>query len=320
VDGQRFGPWLRRRGVDPRSAEALWGLLTVATLNVGIEDASLALAAKVVRTGLLETADGGDIGRLRVPQGAVHHTATLAALRRAGVDVHLRTAVRSVTRTVASDLAVETPSAWTVSTDDCSYPADAVVLAVPPDAAARLLPTGAAVRHEFAERLGSAPIVNVHLHYDRPVLPQPFVAVLGSPIQWVFDRTAASGATSGQSVAISLSAAQEWIDRPTAELRAVFSREMARLFLGARAARLRAAVVSRERTATFRQVAGSGAYRPGPASGLPGLALAGAWTDTGWPATMEGAVRSGYAAADHLLSQGRALPRQLSRRPALAVG
>jgi squalene-associated FAD-dependent desaturase len=321
VDGQRFGPWLRRRGVDARSAEALWGLLTVATLNVGIEDASLALAAKVVRTGLLESTDGGDIGRLQVPQGEVHHTATLATLRRAGVEVHLRTAVRTLSH-VAPDPGTTpgTSTAWTVTTDDGSYTADAVVLAVPPDAAARLLPTGTAVRHEFAERLGSAPIVNVHLHYDRPVLPQPFVAVLGSPVQWVFDRTHASGATSGQSVAISLSAAEEWIDRPTADLRAVFSREMARLFLGARAARLQTVVVSRERTATFRQTAGSGAYRPGPASGLPGLALAGAWTDTGWPATMEGAVRSGYAAADHLLTVGRASPRQLSRRPALVVG
>ena len=207
-----------------------------------------------------------------------------------------------------------------MTTDDGSYTADSVVLAVPPDAAERLLPAGAAVRHEFAERLGSAPIVNVHLHYDRPVLPQPFVAVLGSPVQWVFDRTHSSGATSGQSVAISLSAAEEWIDRPTAELRAVFSREMARLFLGARAARLQTVVVSRERTATFRQTAGSGAFRPQSASGLPGLALAGAWTDTGWPATMEGAVRSGYAAADHLLTIERALPRQQTRRPALVVG
>jgi squalene-associated FAD-dependent desaturase len=323
VDGQRFGPWLRRRGVDARSAEALWGLLTVATLNIGIEDASLALAAKVVRTGLLESTDGGDIGRLQVPQGEVHHTATLAALRRAGVEVQLHAAVRSLAGASAVTQAAgptSTPAAWTVATDDGSYSADAVVLAVPPDAAARLLPGGAAVRHEFVERLGSAPIVNVHLHYDRPVLPQPFVAVLGSPVQWVFDRTHSSGATSGQSVAISLSAAEQWIDRPTAEIRAVFSREMARLFLGARAARLQTVVVSRERTATFRQTAGSGAYRPGPDSGLPGLALAGAWTDTGWPATMEGAVRSGYAAADHLLTVGRALPRQQSRRPALVVG
>jgi squalene-associated FAD-dependent desaturase len=325
VDGQRFGPWLRRRGVDARSAEALWGLLTVATLNVGIEDASLALAAKVVRTGLLETADGGDIGRLQVPQGEVHHVASLAALRRAGVEVHVRSAVRSLTSAAATNGpgsagAATAGTTWTITTDDGSYAADAIVLAVPPDAAARLLPTGATVRHEFAERLGSAPIVNVHLHYDRPVLPRPFVAVLGSPVQWVFDRTHASGATSGQSVAISLSAAEEWIDRPTSELRAVFSREMARLFLGARAARLQTVVVSRERSATFRQAAGSGAYRPGPASGLPGLALAGAWTDTGWPATMEGAVRSGYAAADHVLTLGRRLPRQQTRRPALAVG
>ena len=311
VDGQRFGPWLRRHGVDAASAEALWGLLTVATLNIDLEDASLGLAAKVVRTGLLETADGGDIGRLRVPQGQVHHGATLAALQRAGVQVHLRTAVRGLSRSTG----------WAVATDGGQLPADAVVLAVPPEAAARLLPSGARVRHDFAERLGSAPIVNIHLHYDRQVLPQPFVAVLGSPVQWVFDRTEAAGAGSGQCLAVSLSAAEEWVDQPAAALRATFSREMARLFLGARAARLQSVVVSRERTATFRQSAGSGAYRPGPASGLPGLALAGAWTDTGWPATMEGAVRSGRAAADHLLAVPRSAVRHLpSRRPALAAG
>jgi uncharacterized protein with NAD-binding domain and iron-sulfur cluster len=186
-------------------------------------------------------------------------------------------------------------------------PADAVVLAVPHEAAARLIPPGALPDATVAgwAGLGASPIVNVHVIYDRPVTGLPFAAAVDSPVQWVFDRTRISGLDrsspgKAQYLAISLSAADEYVDVPAATLREEFVPALAALFPAAREARVTEFFVTRERRATFRQAPGTARLRPGPGTRLPGLVLAGAWTDTGWPDTMESAVRSGLAAAIEL--------------------
>ena len=193
--------------------------------------------------------------------------------------------------------------------------ADAVVLAVPADQAAKLVPADALPAGEVDRwaGLGASPILNVHVIYDRKVMDLPFAAAVNSPVQWIFDRTAISGladaavgAKSGeraagvQYLALSQSAADEWVDMPVAELRELFLPALAELLPAARAAGVVEFFVTRERRATFRQVPGSAALRPGPGTKLPGLVLAGAWTSTGWPDTMESAVRSGLAAAAEL--------------------
>jgi len=227
---------------------------------------------------------------------------------------------------------------------------DAVVLAVPHEAAARLIPPGALPEATVAgwAGLGASPIVNVHVIYDRPVMDQPFVAAVDSPVQWVFDRTSISGldrlpapapaspngdetgvsapssvvkprfhsaddvtdATDGASgasgagrpqyLAISLSAADQYVDVPAAALREQFLPALAELFPAAREAQVIEFFVTRERRATFRQGPGTARLRPAAATNLPGLVLAGAWTATGWPDTMESAVRSGLSAAIEL--------------------
>src|SRR5205085_1895671 len=138
--------------------------------------------------------------------------------------------------------------------------------------------------------------------YDRPVTELPFAAAVDSPVQWVFDRTRISGLRrpGHQYLAISLSAAEEYVDVPAAKLRERFVPALAELFPAAREARVAEFFVTRERRATFRQAPGSGALRPKAGTQIPGLVLAGAWTDTGWPDTMESAVRSGLAAAIEL--------------------
>jgi len=151
--------------------------------------------------------------------------------------------------------------------------------------------------------LGVSPIVNVHVHYDRRVTRLPFAAALDSPVQWVFDKTRAAGVTTGQYLAVSLSAADSYVDVPSARLREQFLPALEQLFPAAADASVLDFFVTRERRATFRQVPGSGRLRPGAATPVPGLALAGAWTDTGWPDTMEGAVRSGHNAAEHIISE-----------------
>ncbi len=125
-------------------------------------------------------------------------------------------------------------------------------------------------------------------------------------MQWVFDRTEHSGLDRGQYLAVSVSGADREIAEPTADLRDRFLPALASLFPRAREAGIERFFVTREPHATFRQAPGSGALRPVTRTALPGLFLAGAWTDTGWPATMEGAVRSGLAAArEALVSVGR---------------
>ncbi|HEY2576918.1 MAG TPA: FAD-dependent oxidoreductase [Streptosporangiaceae bacterium] len=187
--------------------------------------------------------------------------------------------------------------------------ADGVIIAVPPEQAARLIPPAASAAAKAAgswRDLGSSPILNVHVVYDRKVMSPPFVAAVDSPVQWVFDRTAQSGlardhaGVAGQYIAVSVSAADEMVDLPAAKLREIFVPALGELFPAAAVARVTDFFVTRERRATFRQEPGCERLRPPAATGLPGLALAGAWTDTGWPDTMEGAVRSGLNAAREL--------------------
>jgi hydroxysqualene dehydroxylase len=299
VDEVSFGTWLAGAGQRPAAVEALWELLTVATLNAAAADSSLGLAAKVVRTGLLERADAGDIGWSDVPLSRLHGEAAAGCLAAAGADVRTGVKARSVRAAPAGG--------WIVTTDGGTLEADAVVLATPPAVTAALLPPGAVAGSERFTDLGEAPIVNIHVVFDRPVLAGPFLAVVGSPVQWVFDRTGSSGLArtrpGGQYLAISQSAADDLVDRPVGELRGIFVDELRRLLPAARDASVESFFVTRERAATFRPAPGSLALRPPQATGRPGLALAGAWTDTGWPATMEGAVRSGLAAARAALSR-----------------
>jgi hydroxysqualene dehydroxylase len=287
TDEQSFGAWLAAHGQSRRAIETMWDLVGVATLNATAGDASLALAAKVFQTGLLTKASAADIGWPVVPLGELHGTAGRRALSDAGVEVLTSVKVASVRPSAA---------AWDV--DGRRF--DQVISAVPPDVAARILPLS------WPGQLGTSPIVNLHAVYDRRVLDEPFVAAIDSPLQWVFDRTQQSGLTDGQYVAVSLSAADDLIDVPVAELRARMLPALEALLPAARGAEVRDFFVTRERQATFRAAPGTARLRPRSATAFPGLWLAGAWTATGWPATMEGAVRSGESAAAGVLDLSRA--------------
>ena len=148
--------------------------------------------------------------------------------------------------------------------------------------------------------------MNLHIHYDRPVLGEPLAAAVGSDVQWIFDRTKASGATEGQLVAISLSHAVAEIGSSVAELRERYVPAVERLLPQARGARILDFAATHEPRATFRATPGTRPLRPGATTAVHGVYLAGAYTDTGWPATMESAVRSGRLAAQHILSTASA--------------
>ena len=324
VDEQRFGDWLAARGQSERARRALWDLFTVSALNIAGDDASLSLAAVVVKTGLLGKKNAADIGVPALPLGELHGDAGATLLTSLGAQVLLNAKVSAIEPGAIEPgngqearFRVRLARAEDDAALPAEIPADAVVLAVPHEAAARLIPPGALPDATVAgwAGLGASPIVNVHVIYDRPVMDQPFAAAIDSPVQWVFDRTrisgldrrtqpgerdAPGGASGPQYLAISLSAADEYVDVPAAALREQFIPALAELFPAAREAQVTEFFVTRERRATFRQAPGTARLRPAAATNLPGLALAGAWTATGWPDTMESAVRSGLAAAIEL--------------------
>ncbi|WP_433470299.1 hydroxysqualene dehydroxylase HpnE [Saccharomonospora azurea] len=289
LDSLSFADWLTRHGQNDATLDRLWNLITVAALNGHASDVSLASAAMVFRTALLESADGADIGIPRWPLDDLHvRPAEKYLLERHG-QVRTHSTVRGIT---------PVRERFLVRMDDEVLDADAVVLAVPPETAMRVAPGRAGLPEARLTRLGAVPIVNVHVVYERPVTDLTFAAAVSSPVQWLFDRTAAAGLTSGQYLAVSLSAAETWLTTPASALRDVFLAELARFFPAAATTPCSRFFVTRQRRATFRQGPGSNSLRAAQRTALPGLVLAGSWTATGWPDTMEGAVRSGHRAAE----------------------
>ena len=335
TDEVRLGDWLAAHGQDDRTRRVLWDLFSISSLNIPGDDASLALAAVVVKTGLLGDAGAADIGVPALSLGELHGAAAARTLEKLGASVRLSTKVAAIgpngaggflirlgrsaqpnaDATVAdgdrqdADLGQAEESESVETENGEVLAADVVVLAVPHEQAARLIPDGAlpAETVDGWAGLGAAPIVNLHVRYDRKVMDVPFAAAVDSPVQWVFDRTRISGmharGDDGQYLAISLSAADPYVNMSVAELREMFVPALAELFPDAAAATVTEFFVTRERRATFRQVPGTARLRPRSGTDLPGLALAGAWTDTGWPDTMEGAVRSGLNAVIALHDQ-----------------
>jgi squalene-associated FAD-dependent desaturase len=296
LDEVTFGSWLLGLGQSERSIARLWNLIALPTLNLPASEASLALAVKVFRTGLLDRADAGDLGWSTQPLSDLHGGHGGRALEDARVTTILDARVQSVS---------SSGSDFVVTTRAQEHVADAVIVATPPQVTRRLVPAGI-VPSENA--LGRSPIVNVHLVLDRRVTDLTVAAVVDSPIQFVFDRTGSSGLRSGQCLSISLSAADAYMAQPSEQLVRFFFDALQSLFPEARQAELLDAVVTREGAATFRGVPGTAALRPSTRISVPGLYLAGAWCDTGWPDTMEGAVRSGQSAASACLEDAGSLP------------
>jgi squalene-associated FAD-dependent desaturase len=311
-----FGEWLARHGQDPEAVGALWDLIALPTLNLPAAQASLGLGAFVFHTGLLASADAGDIG---------FHTQTLSetigepaarALTEAGVEVRLGWRAERLEQT-ANGVEVHGRGGRGVQDqsgedgdeegdDGAAGPdglsAEAVIVAVPHTRAAALLePLLPDVARKLSA-LGISPIVNLHVVYDRPVCDLQFAAGVKTPVQYLFDRTVAAGAPAGcQYLAVSLSGAEREMGMSVDALRERYMPALRDLLPRARDAKVERFLVTREHSATFRAAPGVAALRPGPETLVPGLILAGAWTDTGWPATLEGAVLSGHAAADAAL-------------------
>jgi squalene-associated FAD-dependent desaturase len=282
LDEVTFAEWLIAHGQGPGAIERFWDLIVLPTCNDRSDRVSAALASFVFQEGFFRSRTGSAIGWSRVGLTRLVDPPVRRFLESRGVRILTGQAVAAV-----GPNAVELSGGETLT-------ADAVVLALPPDRAREVCPE--ALPEEVA--LGTSPIVNVHVWYDRPVMKGMFTAIVDSPAQWVFNRTAMEERTGpGQHLAVSISGARHEITRPKAEVIAAITTELAHLFPAAADATIERTVCVKEPDATFAAAPGQAPMRPEPRSPLAGVMLAGAWTDTGWPATMEGAVRSGMLAA-----------------------
>ena len=265
--GETFGQLLRRLGASDAAIDRFWDVFIRPALNLRADEVDAGAGLFTVRTALLGPRANSDLVLPTKPLGAMHGD---AAGRVLGDRVRLDSRVESL--------------------DELD--ADAVVVAVPPAESARLL-------REDAPTFEDSPIVSVHLWFDRKLLPQPLAAFLDSDAHWVFDRGALTGhePERGQYLTVVSSGAPELLE--------VRGRGLVETMAGQLTERLGDAEllwsrVSREPYATI--ALRPGVERPGVETSRPNVVRAGTWTDTGWPATMESAVRSGRAAAKKLLS------------------
>lgn len=300
LDRETLYNWLRRHHQSDRAIDYLWNLIVLPTLNDDVRDVGADMGLMIFQEGLLKQPADATMGFSRV--GLTELTGEPAGrfLEEKGAKVICG---KSAEAFEFEDGIVE----HVRLSDGSLLRADAYVAALPFDTVLSLLPTEFAEDSFFAPITGlsSSPIVGVHLWYDRPVMEQEFLAFLDSPVQWVFNKSRIQGADSlgGQYVCISVSGAWDYIGTPKDELRELFSSEMQRLFPKAKAAKIERFLVVKQPQATFRCVPGVARHRPSQATPVANLFLAGEWTATGWPSTMEGAVRSGVFAADALASR-----------------
>jgi len=293
LDDVTFADWLRARGQTENAIRGFWNLIVLPTLNGDITTVSADLALMVFQEGFLRDRNGANVGWARVGLSALLAEAAREFIETRGGEVLLDRAI--------SGLRVEDGRAVAAGSVE---PADYLVLAADPRSLQPLLPR--AVREEpfFAriEAIPTSPIVNVHLWYDRQVTDLEFAAFLNTPLQWLFNKSKLWGQEGdGQYLDISLSGAGDFIDMPTREIIGLFGREVQSLFPAARTAEIRRALVVKQRDATFAARPGVARLRPTQRTPVANLFLAGDWTATGWPATMESAVRSGRMAAREVL-------------------
>jgi hypothetical protein len=269
-----FGDVLRSVGSSDAAVDRFWDVFIRPALNLRSDEVDAGAGLFTVRTALLGPRANADLVLPLKPLGWMHGDAAGAALRATGATINMGERIESL--------------------DDVD--ADAIVVATPPRESARLL-------GEPEPELEHSPIVSVHLWFDRPLLPAPLAALLDSDAHWVFDRGALTGhePERGQYLTVVSSGVPELLE---IRGRGLVDRIAGQLTERLGDAELLWSRVSREPYATI--ALRPGVRRPGVATAQPHVARAGAWTDTGWPVTMESAVRSGRLAAQHLLSMLRA--------------
>jgi squalene-associated FAD-dependent desaturase len=295
-NGETFLSWLQRHGQTVRAVERFWKAILISALNEDLDRMSVSYAAQVVRESFLKSRSAGRMGVPTVPLTELYGTAETYIKARGG-EVRLRSGVESF-RAEPGGVTLS------IAKEEASF--DFGILAASFDVLPRLLPTTSAAE-PLRESLGhfvSSPITGIHLWFDRQISDLDHAVLLDRTIQWMFHKSrlldGARSATEspGSYVELVVSSSKSLVEKSRQEIIDLALKELREFFPGARDANLVKSTVIKEVHATYSPRPGVDAYRPANETVWPRVFLAGDWTATGWPATMEGAVRSGYRAAE----------------------
>ncbi len=320
--------WLRRRGQTQRAIERFWRVVLVSALDEELDRTDARFGVDVFWKAFLSNSTGYRMGVPAVPLSNLYDGCK-AEIERRGGEVVLRSPVRG--------LKLESGQLAGVRFDENrEESADAYIFAIPHNALSELLPESLKKSDPslaYLDRIRTSPITGVHFWFDRSVMNEPFLTLLDTTTQWIFNKSLLYADSDGPQKAVSpspenslsspssslarhsplatrhfpqylqlvISASYDLLEKPRQEIIDLCLAEVRHALPKARDAQLLKATVIKEAAATFSPEPGVDRWRPSQATQIPGLYLAGDWTQTGWPATMEGAVRSGYLAAEALL-------------------
>jgi squalene-associated FAD-dependent desaturase len=300
---ENFAHWLVRHGQTERAIQRFWHPVLVSALNEDLDRISIKYAGKVFRESFLLSPQAGRMGIPAVPLSDLYGRA-IDYLQARGGEVHLRTSIDALDPVDPT----EPDTGWIIRSGDRTFTADAVVLALSFEALAALLPV--LPRNVQSEQLASdlaqfehSPITGIHLWFDREITELEHAVLLDSTIQWLFNKSKLQPAhrdQQGSYIELVISSSKSLVPMQRQEIIDLALRELAQFFPEVNSARLEKAAVVKEVRATYSVRPLLDRVRPRAESPWPGIYLAGDFTATGWPSTMEGAVRSGYLAAEAL--------------------
>jgi squalene-associated FAD-dependent desaturase len=315
-DVEIIGPWLRRQGQTKAAIDGFWSAVLMSALSETVDFMSLAAAKKVFVDAFCSSRRAYQLITPRVPLAEVFDRRVPAWLEQQGVRIHRGARVAEIA-------CRDNGGACVLLENGASHAVDAVVAAVPWFEAPYIFsssPINLPLELEKLKQIPPAAITAVHVWFDRPITALPHAALVGRLSQWIFNATALQsrdahdkrghGAVADKTAAdklesfyyqVVISAAHRVVKCDKDELQQKVMDDLRVVFPDAREARLLHSRIVNMPRAVFSPQPGVGALRPSQATAIPGLFLAGDWTATGWPGTMEGAVRSGYAAAAGLL-------------------
>lgn len=283
--------WLLKQKQTQQALDRFWSPVLVSALNETLDNAGLKYARKVFVDGMFHSAAAGLMYLPNVPLGQFYGKELNDWLTKHQVEVRLSTAVKEVTVEGNSITGLRLRTGNSVT-------AKQYVLAVPSERITSLFSKEALNQYpelNYSESLQTSPITSIHLWHDQPITQLPHVVLLDRISQWLFNR----GETNRGEwyTQIVVSASRNLLQMKNDEIETLIVKELKEYFHTARSAKLLRAKVITEQHATFSAVPQIDQHRPDAAIQIPNLYLAGDWTQTGWPGTMEGAIRSGQLAA-----------------------
>jgi squalene-associated FAD-dependent desaturase len=304
IGGISMLDWLQRMKQTKSAIERYWRVVLVSALDEELAETDARYGIEVFWKAFLGSRSGYRVGIPLVPLADLYDGCRESIVRKGG-EVRMRANAREI-RTNGNQFA------GAVLADGSEIAADGCICSVPQDEVLELLPaefSGPGAPLEGVRQIKTSPITGVHLWYDRKVMSEPFLTLLDHKTQWIFNKTELSAhgvdakkETDGQYLQLVISASYDLVAKSRQEIIDLCVRELADVLPATRDAKLVKATVIKEVNATFSPRPGVDRYRPAQQSPVKNLVLAGDWTRTGWPSTMEGAVRSGYLAAEALLA------------------